>query len=92
VTFSQGNEPASEGERNAVILSLSSANGLPKPVHGRTIDIVVPATYPLSEAEWDQLEEAINKLDSNYGRNKEQVDECMDMDTPRAIGRIVVGE
>ena len=60
------------------------------------VDIIVPSTFPMTEKEWDLLDEAVDALDGTWGREAQQAaavtnagDGGMDVDvpTPSPVGQ-----
>lgn len=45
----------------------------------KAVDIIMPSTYPLSEKEWDLLDEAVSALDKRTGEigTKEEADQIV---------------
>lgn len=54
------------------------------------VDIIVPCTYPLTEKEWDLLDEAVKALDGTWGREAKEAEGQTDPD-PSAPARSPVG-
>lgn len=64
-----------------------TADEQPTPKSSRpAIDVVIPQTAPLSEAQWDKLDDVVNRIDGGWGKVEKEAAEGQES------RKILVGE